>query len=567
METFADLLRKHPELALFLSVVFGHLIGRFHFKGVGFGNVVGTLIAGIILGIFAKPVLPDLLRWSFFYLFLFAIGYSVGPQFFGSLRRNSLPQVALALVVAVTGLATTVVMSVLFGFDEGTALGLLSGALTTSASLGTGLSAINALLIPVELKATLAANAPLADAITYGFGDVGLILFLTVLAPRLMRVDLKREARALEEKMAAIGRDDQALSSRFFGIRGYRVSKLGDAVLTVRALEERFSDGRLAVQRVQRGTELLRVEPDLAIRSGDAVVIAARVGVFAEVANYVGPEIADDPDLLSVPQTSASVVVTRRAAHGKSLAELGAATFARGIYLESVGRGHEMLPREAWTVVERGDVLRIVGTPEDVDRAGAHIGFMERDLEKTDLAFVAGGISLGILIGLPKFVFFGVPVSVGLAGAILLVGLAAGWARGRYPVFGSIPQPAQRLLADLGLIIFIAGIGLTAGPHAIEALHQQGVSHFASIFFAGMVVTLVPPFVGLAIARLMKMNPIMILGGIAGAETCPPALTALREVSGSNVAALGYTVPYALGYIIITMWGAVIVAIMHGIRT
>jgi putative transport protein len=566
MEAFAELLRRHPELALFLSVALGHLIGRAHFKGVGFGNVVGTLIAGIIIGIFAEPVLPDLLRWSFFYLFLFAVGYSVGPQFFGSLKKNSLPQLALALVVALTGLATAVAMSLLFGFDEGTALGLLSGSLTTSAALGTGLSAINALPIPAELKATLAANAPLADAITYGFGDFGLILFLTVVGPRLMRVDLKSEARALEEKLAATGHDDQVLSSRFFGIRGYRVSRLGDAALTVRTLEARFSGGRLAVQRVKRGNELLRVEPELAIRPGDAVVIAARVGVFADVATYIGPEIADDPELLSVPQTSASIVVTRRAAHGKSLAELGAAAFARGIYLESARRGDEILPREG-TVVERGDVLRIVGTPEDVDRAAAHIGFMERDLDKTDLAFVAGGISLGILIGLPKLVLSGVPVSVGLAGAILLVGLAAGWARGRYPVFGSIPQPAQRLLADLGLIIFIAGIGLTAGPHAIDALNRQGVSHFASIFFAGTVVTLVPPVVGLAFARIMKMNPIMILGGIAGAETCPPALNALREVSGSNVAALAYTVSYALGYIVITMWGAVIVAIMHGIRT
>ncbi|WBL75481.1 aspartate-alanine antiporter [Bradyrhizobium xenonodulans] len=566
METFADLLRSHPELALFLSVIFGHLIGRFHFKGVGFGNVVGTLLAGIIIGIFAKPLVPDLLRWSFFYLFLFAIGYSVGPQFFGSLKRNSLPQVALAVVVAATGLATTIAMSVLFDFDEGTTLGLLTGGLTTSAALGTGISAINSLPIPADLKATLAANAPLADAITYGFGDVGVILFLTVVGPRLMRIDLKSEAEALEAKLAAFGRDDQVLSGRFFGVRAYRVVKPGDAVLTVRTLEDRFSSGRLAVQRVKREDKLLQVQSQLALHPGDAIVIAARIGVFSDIVDHIGPEITDDPELLSVPQTSASIVVTRRAGHGKSLADLGAATFARGIYLESLRRGHELLPREAWTVIERGDVLRIVGTPEDVERAAAHIGFMERDLDKTDLAFIAGGISLGILMGLPKLVLYGVPVGLGLAGAILLVGLVAGWARGRYPVFGAIPQPAQRLLADLGLIVFIAGIGLTSGPHAMEALHRHGVGHFASIFLAGMVVTLVPPLVGLAFARLVKMNPIMILGGIAGAQTCPPALTALREVSGSNVAALAYTVPYALGYIIITMWGAVVVAIMHAIR-
>jgi putative transport protein len=566
MEASAELLRRHPELALFLSVAFGYLIGSVHVKGVGFGNVVGTLIAGIVIGIFAKPVLPDLLRWSFFYLFLFAIGYSIGPQFFGSLKRDSLPQVALALVVALTGLATVVVMAVLFDFDEGTALGLLTGGLTTSAALGTGISAINGLDVPAELKATLAANAPLADAITYGFGDLGLILFLTILGPRLMRADLKREARLLEEKLTGAGRADQALFNALFGIRGYRIDRPDAAGLTVRALEERFSDGRLSVQRVKSGSDLLRVEPELALRLGDAIVVAARVGIFTGIGGYLGAEITDDPKLLSVSQIAVSIVVTRPAASGKTLAELSAATFARGVYLESVYRGSEMLPRETWTVVERGDVLRVAGAPEDVDRASAHIGFRERDLDKTDLAFVAGGISLGILIGVPKLDVYGVPVGLGIAGAILLVGLASGWARGRYPVFGAIPEPAQRLLADLGLIVFIAGIGLTSGPHAMEALHRHGAGHFASIFFAGTIVTLVPPLVGLVFARLMKMNPLMILGGIAGAQTCPPALTSLREVSGSNVAALAYTVPYAIGYIVITMWGAVIVAIMHAIR-
>ena len=126
----------------------GTIIGRFHFKGVGFGAVVGTLIAGIVVGIFAKPELPELLRWAFFYLFLFSIGYSVGPQFFGSLKKEALPQIALALVVAVSGLATVIAVAAAFGFDEGIAVGLLSGGMTQSAALGTGLSAIAELPIP-----------------------------------------------------------------------------------------------------------------------------------------------------------------------------------------------------------------------------------------------------------------------------------------------------------------------------------------------------------------------------------------------------------------------------------
>src|SRR5262249_44023341 len=156
-----------------------------------------SLLAGIVIGIFAKPDLPEALRWTFFYLFLFSIGYSVGPQFFGSLKKEALPQITLAVVVALAGLATVIAVTAAFGFDEGIAVGVLSGGMTQSAALGTGLSAINELPIAPELKTTMMANAPLADAITYGFGDLGLILFLTSLGPKLLRADLRAEAKAL----------------------------------------------------------------------------------------------------------------------------------------------------------------------------------------------------------------------------------------------------------------------------------------------------------------------------------------------------------------------------------
>src|SRR6185295_2956169 len=141
LEPLAAFLHGQPALCLFLSIFLGTIIGRFHVKGVGFGSVVGTLIAGILIGILGKPELPDLLRWAFFYLFLFSIGYSVGPQFFGSLKKEAVPQIVLALVVAVSGLVTVIAVTAVFDFNEGLAVGLLSGAMTQSAALGTGLSA------------------------------------------------------------------------------------------------------------------------------------------------------------------------------------------------------------------------------------------------------------------------------------------------------------------------------------------------------------------------------------------------------------------------------------------
>jgi len=253
VDAAAALLHKYPELCLFLSIVLGHVIGAFHFKGVGFGNVVGTLIAGIVIGIIARPELPEMLRWSFFYLFLFSIGYSVGPQFFGSLKKEALPQIAVAVIVAITGLATVIGVSVLFDFDEGIAVGILSGGMTQSAALGTGLNAIAELPLPDDVKATLSAHAPLADAITYGFGDLGLILFLTWLGPLLMRADLRKEAQVMEQQLSGGKPSGQVFSTPHLGLRAYRVEAGAMAGTTVAALEERYAEGRLSVQRVKRG--------------------------------------------------------------------------------------------------------------------------------------------------------------------------------------------------------------------------------------------------------------------------------------------------------------------------
>ncbi len=566
IEHAAAFLHGLPVLCLFLSILLGTVIGRFHFKGVGLGSVVGTLIAGIVIGILADPELPEMLRWSFFYLFLFSIGYSVGPQFFGSLKKEAVPQIALALVVAFTGLITVVVVAAAFGFDEGIAVGILSGGMTQSAALGTGLSAIVELPIDAAEKAILVAHAPLADAITYGFGDLGLILFLTWLGPKIMRADLRREAKALEAKLAGDARPADRSPGAHYGIRAYRVESAQVVSATLESLEQRYADARLSVQRVERGGELLPLESTLVFSQGDRVVVSAQLRAFVRAGEDIGPEV-DDAALLAVPVKTAMAVVTNRAVHGRSIAELGRTPNARGVYLESVQRGTELMPREPWTVVERGDILRIVGAPEDVERAGRHIGFIELDVSRTDLTFLAAGVCLGILLGMLKLNAAGIVLGLGTAGSVLVVGLVGGWARSRYPVFGAIPEPAQRLLMDIGLIVFIAVVGLHAGPHAVEAYRASGGAFFARIFMAGVIVTTVPLAVSTFMARrVLKLSPLMSLGGIAGAQTCTPGLTALREASDSNVGSLAYTVPYAIGNILLTIWGPVVVAIVFAMR-
>ncbi|HEX7136843.1 MAG TPA: TrkA C-terminal domain-containing protein, partial [Vicinamibacterales bacterium] len=474
--------------------------------------------------------------------------------------------ILLSVIVALTGLVTVIGVSAAFGFDEGLAVGLLSGGMTQSAALGTGLSAISELPIPPESRAVLAANAPLADAITYGFGDLGLILFLTWLGPKILRADLKKEAKELERKLSGGGSGDRVFSGARLSVRAYAVENAQVAGSTLAALEARYAAQRLSVQRVQRDDELLKLSPGLELRRGDRIVVSAGRSAFPNAERDFGPEI-DDAALLSLPVKSAAVVVTNQDVSGRTLGALGQDPDARGVYLQSIQRGTEMMPREAWTVVERGDLLHIAGAPDDVERAGKYVGFVERDLAKTDLTYLAGGICAGMLLGLLKISVGGIAIGLGTAGSILVVGLVAGWARSRYPVFGAIPEPAQRLLMDIGLIVFIAVVGMHAGPHAVEAYRVSGGRFFADIFVAGMIVTVVPLAVGTVAARyLLNMSPLMTLGGLAGAQTCTPGLTALREASDSNVGSLAYTVPYAINNILLTVWGPVVVAIVHAMR-
>ena len=303
------------------------------------------------------------------------------------------------------------------------------------------------------------------------------------------------------------------------------------------------------------------------LERGDQIVVSARREAFLQADRTIGPEV-DDPGLLAVPVTTGNVVVTNGRLVGKTIDEMGRDPNARGVYLEALRRGAELMPREPWTTLERGDALKIVGAPDDVDRVAKHIGFVEHDLAATDLTFVAGGICAGMLLGLLKLSVGGVTLGLGTAGSILIVGLAGGWARSRYPVFGSIPEPAQRLLMDIGLIVFIAVVGMHAGPHAVEAFRTSGAPYFLRIFVAGILITTIPLAVGTIVARYaLKMSPLMTLGGLAGAQTCTPGLNALREASGSNVGSLAYTVPYAISNILLTVWGPIVVAIVHAMRT
>ena len=545
-------LQKNPELAIFLTLALGFTLGRVRIGSFQLGNVVGTLLAGVVIGQFNVQV-PATVKVVFFDLFLFATGYKVGPQFIRGLGRSALPQVAVTIVLCVTSLLIAVLAAKIFRYDTGTAAGLLAGAFTESTVIGTAGDAINRLGLPQATTAALLNNIAVAYAVTYLVGTTGAVWFLSSLAPRMLRVDLAAEARKLGEHGAG-GTEEVRIYSgyREWDIRAYRLADSW-AGRRVAELEQSFAPDRVFVLKVRRGEELLDGEPTAVLCAGDALAVGARRRVVSGGVP-IGTEI-EDRALLDFPVETLDVVLTNSALVDRTLGEISE-QHGRGVALVRLVRGGEEIPFAASTTLHRGDLLRLTGTSQDVDRAGGALGYVERSSATTDVVFVGLGIVLGGLIGLLSVKIGGLPISLTASGGALIMGLVFGWLRSVYPTFGRIPEPALWVFDTIGLAVFIGIVGLTAAPSFIDGLRRAGVS----LAFVGFAAAILPHFTALLFGRfVLKMNPVILFGACAGAGTSTAALRAIQDEARSKVPVLGYTVPYALGNILLTAWGPVIV--------
>ena len=551
-------LRQNPELAIFLTVAIGFLIGRVRFGSFSLGIVVGCLLAGVLVGQLDIKVSP-LVKTVFFDLFLFTTGYKVGPQFFRGLKKDALPQVVLTVVLCVTCLLTAFTFSKLLGYDVGTAAGLLAGAFSESTVIGTAGEAIQRLAIPEAEKLALINNIPVAYAVTYLVGTAALVWFIPTIGPKLMGINLRDEAAKLraEAEDRAGGGEGFMSAARTFDIRAYRVTN-PDLIGRTIAEIETMPKARAFILRVRRDDAVLLAVPDLSIREGDVVAVAARYAAHAAHGDVIGKEVSD-LEILDIPVEALDVVVTNRRLAGKPLALLAEAPFARGIFLSKIIRSGIEVPISPETKIDRGDVLRIIGTVPGVERAAEALGYADRKTSATNMVFVGTGIFLGGLFGLLTVVVGGVPLTLTASGGALVMGLVFGWLRSVYPFFGRIPEPAIWIFDTLGLCMFIGIVGLSAGPSFVSGLQTTGLTLVA----VGLVSALLPHTVGILLGRyVLKMNPLIVLGACAGAGTITAALRAVQDEAKSSVPALGYTVPYAIGNILLTAWGPVLVMTM-----
>jgi len=552
-------LRSYPEVVVFLAVGIGYWIGNYKFGNFSLGVITASLMAGLVLGGLHVEPSRDL-RWGFFMLFLFANGYSVGPQFFQALKSDGIKPMLLALVVSVTGLLTAYFFARLLSLDPGMAAGLFSGGTTQSSAMGTASDAISGLAISDEQKKLYISHVAVADALCYVNGAIGVIWFCGNIAPWILGIDLKAESKALE---ASLGIKDETAgvysANQMFSVRAYRVgSKDGVVGEKVFEVEGRKPGATVFIYRILRKRSLLTPTPETTIAAGDVLVLYGHTKLVVAFGDKLGSEVVE-PDVLDFPMEVLKVVVTNPWLTTLNMVQIRELAELRCVTARSLTRGGEEILAGTSTQPQAGDVVEIVGPQDAVERAVKVIGYAMRPSAATPLSILGVGIFAGGLIGLPYFMMGSVKVTLTVSVGVLLAGLFAGWLRTKRPVLPSVPDSAVQLMIQLGLAVFVACTGMQAGPHFIDAAKTLGVP----LLLSGIIVTLLPLFVGLFFGRaFLKMHPIILLRAISGAQTYTGGMAVVQEKSESRVAVLGYTVPYATSNILLTLFGAVIVSLI-----
>lgn len=565
MEWVIHLLRQHSELAIFLTIAAGFWIGKIKVGQFSLGIVTSVLLVGVLVGQLDITI-EEPVKSVFFLLFLFAIGYKVGPQFFRGLKKDGLPQVGFAVLMCVGCLVITWILALIMGYNAGEAAGLLAGAQTISAVIGVADDTINGLNISTEQKNNMINIIPVAYAVTYIYGTAGSAWVLSSLGPKMLGglEKVKAACKELEAKMGTSEADEPGFehARRPVVFRAYTIENnwFGNGK-TVEQLESYFiSQGkRLFVERMRHNHTIINeILPGQLLQKGDEVVLSGRREFAIGEEDWIGEEVID-PQLLDFPVEVLPVMIHKKPYANQKLEFIRKQPFMHGVSVRRIKRAGIDIPVFAQTMVNSGDTLELVGLKKEVETAAKQLGYIDRPTNATDMVFVGIGILIGGVIGALAIHIGGVPISLSTSGGALIAGLVFGWLRSKHPTFGQIPESSLWVLNNVGLNMFIAVVGISAGPSFIQGLKEVG----PMLFIIGILATSLPLLLGLILARyVFHFHPALALGCTAGARTTTAALGAIQEAVGSETPSLGYTVTYAVGNTLLIIWGVVIVLLM-----
>jgi len=547
------LLSENVILLLFFVLAVGFSVGKIRIAGVKAGSTIGVLIVGLVFGHFGFKIDP-MIGSIGFSLFIFSVGLQAGPSFFSVLMQDGPKYLALAVVVAAGGLGTAIALTQLLDFAPGLGAGLLAGALTSTPSLAgaqdaylSGLGNLSDGALSVE-KAI--QNVNVGYALTYLGGTAGVILFVTHF-PRLMGIDIKKEATSLAKERGFLGKRKIGLSKDSFPIiRAYRVlPETAGKTLRQRAAE--FGNMGSAL-RIRRGDTFLDPGPDLVLEENDQVSVVAPLDTHEMARSQLGEEVLD-ATLLNYQITTKEIVVLNDNITGQQFQEQDLIS-KYGCFANGLTRSGIDLPISGYITLQRGDRLHVTGEESRLDELAGKVGYVEEEVEETDLLTFSIGIVFGVLIGLVVLKVANISIGLGTAGGLLIMGIVLGYLSSLNPTFGRVPHAARYILMEMGLMFFMAGIGINAGAGVVEAFAEVG----PSMIGAGLAVTFASALIGYFFGtKVLKLNPALLLGSVTGAMTSTPALNILNEETKSAVPALGYSGTYTIANVLLTFAGTV----------
>lgn len=560
MEWLHELFKRSPEIALFLSLAIGYYIGKIKFGKFQLGGVAGSLLVAVIVSQVGVQIDPGV-KAVLFALFIYAVGYESGPQFFNSLGKQSIREIILAAVLAITALITVVVMAKLFGLDKGLAAGVAAGGLTQSAIIGTAGDAIAKLGLAADEVARLQGNVAVGYAVTYVFGSFGAIIVCVNILPKLMGRSIKEDAVKAETAMQAgvqvLGPGQHAAAPDLVG-RMYQITE-GNAH-TVADIESANPNVSITIERIKRNGQIIEVTPQLMLEVGDIVLVVGRREAMVGVAAQLGKELYA-VEGMELTMQRREVVLTNKEYDNKTVGEIRSQTangVRHGIYVVQISRMGKVLPIQPETVVQLGDVITIYGSEQDVKRVAALVGYVIVPSVKTDFVYLGAGLVVGLSIGLLTARIGSIPLTLGSGGGALLSGLLFGWFRAKRQTFGAMPSGAVQILKDLGLAGFVVVVGLTSGLQAVQTVKEHGLT----LFGVGVVVTIVPLILTMLIGRyiLRYDNTAVFAGALSGSRSANPAFGEVLDKAENSIPTVPFAITYALANVFLTLLGPLIVA-------
>src|SRR5690625_966003 len=554
-------LRNNAELAIFLTLALGYWVGAFKYISFSLGSVTGTLLIGILIGQIGIDISPQL-KSIFFIMFLFAVGFGVGPQFIQGIASDGLPQALFAVVISTLCLVFAYIAAVLAGYGPGLAAGLLAGSQTISASIGLATEALHNIGLSQEQIQTHLDDIPVAYAITYLFGTVGTGWIVAYVGPKILRIDLAKECARYEKKMAQ-GAPETGIETAWnqYSMRAFKLKKPHViAGRRVAEAEQRVQKQHLFVEGIRRDGKIIDFNDDTILQMGDIIAVSGSTETLVHWSHHA-TEVSDS-ELLHIPTESVDIVITNKTVAGKTLLELSHEPKARGVFINRIRRGSQGVdvPVLAQTTLQKGDILTVTGSRKHVEAIIEEFGFADRPTSVTNMVFVGVGIALGGILGAITIQISGVPITLSTSGGALLMGIVFGWLRSFKPNLGSVPSATLWFMNSVGLNTFIAIVGITAGPTFIAGVQKAG----PGLFFWGIFATAMPMLLAPLIGKyLFRFDPAINLGCCGGARTSTASVAMVAEAAKSNVPMLGYTVPYAVSNTLLTLWGMVIILLTY----